>query len=150
MAKIRTCMVDRKQYTYCPKCGKDNPNETWRFLFCSDNCRQIYHVVEDYKKEKISISEANSKLNNFSITDKENLGEYIIAPLTEILNYNPTSVYKSSKKNRKNKNNTDITDTVIPVEEIVNDIITEENKIESLDIPTETDSVTDDIFGSIF
>jgi len=58
----RKCILDSKQYNYCPHCNHDNPNETWRYLFCSENCREIYKILEDWTGKKISSDDAKQKL----------------------------------------------------------------------------------------
>lgn len=47
----RICFVDWTKYRYCPSCG-GNPDETWRFLFCSENCRAIEKLWEDYYRDQ--------------------------------------------------------------------------------------------------
>ena len=62
----RKCILDAKQYNYCPHC-RDNPNETWRYLFCSENCRDIYHVLELWVAKKLTSQQARDQLNNYKL-----------------------------------------------------------------------------------
>lgn len=58
----RICFVDKAKYHYCPGCG-GNPEETWRFLFCSHNCWDIEKVWEEYCRDGlITKEEAQARL----------------------------------------------------------------------------------------
>lgn len=82
MAKQRTCLLCGKQYEYCPHCGKHNPTETWRFLYCSENCNQIDNIISAYKANKISASEAKSRLSILSVPPLSAITNYV-RPLLE-------------------------------------------------------------------
>lgn len=72
MSKLRKCIVDKTQYKYCGNCKDYNPNETWRYLYCSENCRQIYHTLDAYKAKKINEEEAISILEKLDLSNKDN------------------------------------------------------------------------------
>lgn len=67
MAKKRTCLVCGGSYTYCPHCGGNNAQETWRFLYDNENCRSIYHVYDEYRDNAISDEEAKQRLSQLNI-----------------------------------------------------------------------------------
>ena len=48
----RVCFVDGTPYHYCPGCG-GNPEETWRFLYCSTNCMMIEKLWEQYFRDHL-------------------------------------------------------------------------------------------------
>lgn len=118
MATIHTCIVDKKKYSYCPKCGSDNPNEKWRFLYCSEKCRTIFNTVKDFKNNKISKIEANAQIKELGEIDMDSLTDDLRTSVNIIIE---NKIETPKKQKRKNKN--------VVNEEIVNDIITEENKI---------------------
>lgn len=140
MAKIRTCMVDGKQYTYCPHCGKDNPNETWRFLYCSDGCKDIDYVLSDYRTKKINIASAYEKLSSMSLPSDNSMTKYVVNEIREIMAYKPSftsePTYSYKKKNRKNNKN-------VVENKIVNDDLTEEK----IDVDSILDSITSENFS---
>jgi endogenous inhibitor of DNA gyrase (YacG/DUF329 family) len=73
--KMRKCCVDFQEYTYCPRCGKDNPYETWRFSFCSKNCKDIYNVLSAYNDGRITADEAKTQLNGLDLSRINDFGE---------------------------------------------------------------------------
>lgn len=85
MAKERTCLVCGKKYEYCPHCGQHNPHETWRFLFCSENCNKIDNVIASYRSKEISASEAKGKLSVLSVPQLSGVTDYI-RPFLEQIN----------------------------------------------------------------
>lgn len=90
----RKCIVDAKNYNYCPHC-KDNPNETWRFLFCSENCRDIYHTLEDWVAKKITSDVAREQLNNYTLPPLESM--------KTALRMNIQQIYKESENKQIEK-----------------------------------------------
>lgn len=86
MAKIRECLVDKVQYQYCPHCNGNNSAETWRFLFCSDNCRNINSVFEGVRDNKISEDEARTRLASCNLDKIETFGERYKTLLKPIVN----------------------------------------------------------------
>lgn len=71
MAKDRICIVDRTSYKYCGNCSDYNPNEKWRYAYCSENCRDIYGVCEDFANKKIDEFEAQDRLSKLDISKKD-------------------------------------------------------------------------------
>lgn len=118
MAKIRTCMVDGTKYTYCPHCSADDPTETWRFLYCSEKCKNVYHVVDDFAHDKLSAKDAKFQLENIGIID--NLTKFVKEDYDKIM----ASSIDRKKSNKKNLKKVEESTT------IVNDFNTEEIKIE--------------------
>lgn len=66
MAHNRKCIVDLTEYKYCPHCG-DNPDETWRFIYCSENCRGIDKVMQGFVSGRLSELEAQEELKNYDV-----------------------------------------------------------------------------------
>lgn len=73
MAYERTCIVDLKKYKYCPHCGGYNSDETWRFIYCSENCKDIDKVLQNYKSGGLSALEAQEALSKL---DMSNIDEF--------------------------------------------------------------------------
>ena len=66
----RTCIVCGTHYKYCPSCGKDNPTETWRFIYCSENCRDVFKTVEQFKANKLTSVQAAKALSALKMPAK--------------------------------------------------------------------------------
>lgn len=63
MAKPRKCLICGDQYVYCPSCNVGDPEKTWMFAFCSENCKDVFHVVNDYEYGHIDKEEAKELLS---------------------------------------------------------------------------------------
>lgn len=77
MAFERKCIVDLKDYKYCNNCNEFNPTETWRFLFCCENCRDIYHTVEDCNAGKITADEAKERLEKYDLSGLSHFQKFV-------------------------------------------------------------------------
>lgn len=77
MAFERKCIVDLKDYRYCNHCNEFNPMETWRFLFCCENCRDIYHTVDDYNANKITANEAKERLEKYDLSGLDRFHPFV-------------------------------------------------------------------------
>lgn len=84
MAHERRCIVDMTEYKYCNHCGQYNPDETWRFIFCSENCREIYKVIERYVAGKCSANEAREELEKCDLSNMDHFSKGIKKDVDEI------------------------------------------------------------------
>lgn len=55
----KICMVCGKHHKYCANDVRYNKDETWRNLYCSEECRKIFSVYKDIKDGKISGNDAS-------------------------------------------------------------------------------------------
>lgn len=78
----RICVVCGTHYKYCPSCGQDNPADTWRFIYCSENCRQIFKTVEQVKAGRMSNAQAVNELSKLKLPTK--IQEHIHKDITRI------------------------------------------------------------------
>lgn len=86
MAKLnRVCCVCKQQYKYCPTCAVDAKKPTWMAVFCCENCKNLYDVINDYRYGKISKEEALNKLNALDLSSTNELPENFKKMLNEIL-----------------------------------------------------------------
>lgn len=76
MKDYRTCVVCRKQYSFCPKCGKDKDKPLWLFTFCSEECKNIYETMSLYENNEISANDAKDKLDKLKFDDESLVGSY--------------------------------------------------------------------------
>ena len=87
MALDRKCIVcpDKHHYKYCSNCSGYNSKETWRFLFCSQNCKEIYSIATDFVNGKLTGLEAKHKLEKLDLSDLEFYHSVIKKNIEDIL-----------------------------------------------------------------
>lgn len=86
----RRCCVCGKRYNFCIPCGKGNPNETWRYIYCSEDCREIFNIANEWTANKISATTAKIRLNGINVPPLNNLQPSLRKNLDEI--YSESSV----------------------------------------------------------
>lgn len=83
MKDDKTCVVCGKAYKYCQSCpSKYNTSETWRNIFCSENCRSIYHIYDQLKAGQISEKNANKELKKLDMSYLDMINESMKALIT--------------------------------------------------------------------
>ena len=87
MAKLnRKCIICHKKYSYCPSCAADSNKPTWMILFCSNNCRDLYNILNDYSHKLLTKEDAYNKLKGLEISCADELPWNFKENLNEILN----------------------------------------------------------------
>lgn len=67
MAKIkRKCVMCAKEYEYCSNCGSSQ--KAWKNIFCSENCRDIYGVLNKYDGKLITKQDGVEQLKKFDLS----------------------------------------------------------------------------------
>lgn len=70
MSNKRKCILcPSHEYEYCGKCKPKEIIETWRYIFDSENCRDVYKILENFAGNKISATEANKLLLQYNVPD---------------------------------------------------------------------------------
>ena len=64
---LRKCIVCGSEYTYCPKCGKGDKNETWRYLYDTELCNKVFDIVSSFSNKHIDKDDAKKKLEALNI-----------------------------------------------------------------------------------
>ena len=80
----RTCIVCGKDYVYCPNCQKGDPNETWRNIYCSEECRGIYKICNSFAFGHTTAEAAKKQLDKYHITDRSKYSEDVRKSLSAI------------------------------------------------------------------
>lgn len=86
MAKERICLLDKKSYKYCPNCGGDSPSETWRNLYCSENCYKIATLWQKHRDKKITDLETKRELLKLDLTSLDSYNDLFKSDIIEIMN----------------------------------------------------------------
>ncbi len=63
----RKCIICGSDYIYCPRCGKGNKDETWRYLYDTELCNEIFNVLSSFAHNHIKKEEAREKLEALDI-----------------------------------------------------------------------------------
>lgn len=97
----RECIVCKKLYHYCSRgCNNSNVNEQWRNIYCSQTCREIFHICTT---KSLSNEEAYIRLNKLTLPSRFSDG--IQKEIDRIQSYEPIKKVQDvpKKKNRKKK-----------------------------------------------
>lgn len=94
MKEDKICVVCGNKYKYCQSCPqKYNVTETWRNIFCSENCRELYHVYDQIKAGQITDKNAAKALKKLDISNMSALNE----PMKSVL----LIAFNSTKKSEE-------------------------------------------------
>ena len=85
--RMRKCIICGKEYEYCGTCSDtSNQKETWRNLYCSENCKQIFEVLSAYAFEHIDAQEAQKKLGALDLSKIDSFKDSFKKQIEEIRN----------------------------------------------------------------
>ena len=86
----KVCILCNAHYKYCEGCpSKYNVNETWRNIFCSEECRDIYSIYDLLKANKTTDAEAGKMLRKYDASFIERTKEPMRAMLLVAYNDKP-------------------------------------------------------------
>lgn len=80
----RICVVCGKHYVYCPSCKKGDPKETWRYMYDSEECHDLFKACSDFAFGHISAEQAQKRLSKYDLTDRSKFNEDIRRNLSAI------------------------------------------------------------------
>ena len=82
---LRTCCVCRRNYHFCPVCNEEDKNkEPWHFVYCSENCKNIYNIMSSFENGSIHSKTANEQLSKLDLSQKDNFGDSYKNTLSKI------------------------------------------------------------------
>ena len=93
----RQCIVCGKTYTYCPECGNGDINQSWKYLYDTDKCRQVFGILSRYAFGHIDGSQANDQLGTLDVSVNDSFVDDVKATINEI-------VQSQNLKTSKSKN----------------------------------------------
>lgn len=127
MSKIReenaTCIVCGKKYHLCIACERSKATwKPWKMITDTENCYEIYKVLNDYNFNKISKEEARSLLEKLDLKNVNTYKEKVKNTIKEIMKR------KRISRTEKEKEVTEIVDEIKTKEDVLeeNNIIVEE------------------------
>lgn len=81
-----TCIVCGKKYHLCIACERNKATwKPWKTIVDSENCYNIYKVVNDYNFNKITKNEARALLEKLDLTEMHTFKEHIRQKINEIM-----------------------------------------------------------------
>lgn len=135
----RTCIICSKRYRYCPTCSADTKKPTWMILFCSDNCRSLYNVLNDYSHKTVTREEAYRIIKEIDLSATENLPWNFQELLRDIL-----SVENTPKTVEVIDNSGLTVESNMITETVESSTVKEEEELIEQKNTTNTDSVSTD------
>lgn len=80
------CIVCGKKYHLCIACERNKATwRPWKVIVDSENCYNIYKVVNDYNFSKITKNEARTLLEKLNLTEVHTFREHIRQKIYEIM-----------------------------------------------------------------
>lgn len=111
MAHERQCKICGSTYKYCPRCAQYAHLPRWKSLYCSDDCKTIYSIADQYIAKKIDKDEAKLVLDSYNVSIITN--EEIKNIVSEIM-----VIDEEPKKKKKQK----IEEEIPAIESVLEDI----------------------------
>lgn len=81
----RICKVCGTQYYFCPNCGGAKATDKYQTMFCSKNCRDIFHTLSRYSVGSITKAEAKSILSELDLSKRSQFSAKIKEDLNAIM-----------------------------------------------------------------
>lgn len=80
-----TCLVDKKDYRYCPNCENDKYKPSWYSLFCCENCKNIFTILRDHSLGEITDEIAKEELQKLDLSEKDTFDKDIQTHIDKLL-----------------------------------------------------------------
>ena len=103
--KNATCIICGKKYHLCIACERTKATwKNWKIIADSENCYEVYKIVNDYNFNKITKSEAKDLLEKCNLTELETFKENVKNVIKEIIEEkNVSKTIKTTKAKEENK-----------------------------------------------
>ena len=98
MSRDRSCAICRSRYKFCSSCMADSTKPRWMTLFCSENCKDIYYTINDYRYKVLSKADAFDKLNSLDLSCIDKLPENFKEMIAEILLVKPDESMRQTQQ----------------------------------------------------
>lgn len=95
-----TCIICGKQYHLCIVCERTKATwKQWKMLTDTENCYEIYKIVNDYTFKKISKTDAQDMLKNLDLTELNTFKDSVRKIIEEIMDVKKLQKVKKDEKN---------------------------------------------------
>ena len=96
--KKRICLSCGCEYDYCPNCDKDRHKPTWMFVFHSEQCKEVFSILEKYGRQEITKTQAKEDLSKYNLSNASMYTEGMQSQLKEIFTEEKVEAKVKSKK----------------------------------------------------
>lgn len=107
----RICKVCGSEYNFCPTCAGVTATEKYRTMFCSKNCRDVFHTLSRYIVKDVTKDEAKEILSSLDLSKRNKFSDAIKADIDEIM-----GTYKKSFKKKEEPVTVEAIELPIPEE----------------------------------
>ena len=94
----RKCLSCGCEYDYCPHCDKDRHKPTWMFVFHSEQCKDVFSILEQYGRQDLTKYQAKTELSKYDLSDISMYTEGMRSQLTEIFTEEKVEAKTKAKK----------------------------------------------------
>jgi hypothetical protein len=84
----RVCKVCGSEYHFCPTCAGVSVTDKYKTMFCSKNCRDIFHTISRYFVKDVSKEEAKDILLSLDLSNRAKFNDSIKADIDEVMGLN--------------------------------------------------------------
>lgn len=74
----RKCICCSTEYRYCNTCAEDISKPAWYAIYCSENCKKLFHAASGYHAKTATLEEVKERFNACDLSYKDKLGENFI------------------------------------------------------------------------
>jgi hypothetical protein len=92
--KNHVCKVCGVKYSFCPNCAGVKAAEKYKTIFCSKNCRDIFHALSKYTVGVVNKDEAKDILCSLDLSNLSNFSEQIRSDVDKIMYSNKKHIKK--------------------------------------------------------
>ena len=88
MGKLnKTCLVCQTPYRYCYTCPTDLQNPSWKNLFDTEQCKEIFNILSKNGQGIITDDEAKELLDNCDLSQKDAFAVNIKTHINNLYGY---------------------------------------------------------------
>lgn len=80
----KKCIVCNKHHKYCVNDPRYDKNETWRNLYCSEECREVFDVYNEFKHGLIKAEEASRRIKKINYDGLDKINEPMRSVLVSV------------------------------------------------------------------
>ena len=80
----RKCICCSTEYRYCNSCQEDRNKEPWHAIYCSENCKKLFHAASGYHAQTATIEEVRARFDECDLSYKDKLNENFIEAINAV------------------------------------------------------------------
>lgn len=111
----RKCICCSTEYRYCNTCAEDANKPAWYAIYCSENCKKLFHAASGYHAQTATLEEVKARFDACDLSYKDKLNENFIEAINAAYEIKKENV---EIKEEENVVSTDV-ESVIEAEEKV-------------------------------